>query len=220
MKTYLSIGSGPGIGIATAEKFAAEGYRIVVTSRDPKNLAGQVERLRAKGYSVEVEAVDSADLESVRRLITNVETKFGPIDVLHFNAASMRNATIENQPPETFVSDLTVNIAAALVATQEVSRSMLARESGTILLTGGILGVTPLNDFLSLSIGKAGMRALVLGTFEPFKKRGVHIATVTVAATVAAGSSESREIAEEFWKLHSQKRDSWSAEVDYGTWRP
>ncbi|CAN7522197.1 SDR family NAD(P)-dependent oxidoreductase [Rhizobium rhizogenes] len=34
MKTFLSIGSGPGIGLATAKRFAAEGYRIILTSRN------------------------------------------------------------------------------------------------------------------------------------------------------------------------------------------
>ena len=128
---------------------------------------------------MEIETVDAGDLARVRKLVRRTEDKFGTIDVLHFNSASMRNATIETQAPETFVTDLTINIGAALVATQEASRGMLARGSGTILLTGGILVLTPNPDYLSLSIGKAGLRAMALGLFKPFKERDVHIATVT-----------------------------------------
>jgi NAD(P)-dependent dehydrogenase (short-subunit alcohol dehydrogenase family) len=40
MKTFLNIGSGPGIGLATAERFAAEGYRAILTSRSREKLEG------------------------------------------------------------------------------------------------------------------------------------------------------------------------------------
>jgi short-subunit dehydrogenase len=215
MKTFLSIGSGPGIGIATAERFAREGFRIVLTSRDAARLSDHAHRLKAKGYTVEVKAVDAGDLASVSALIRETEAQFGPIDVMHFNAASMHSATIETQAPETFVPDLTVNIGAALVATQEVSREMLKRGAGTILLTGGVFGITPHPDYLSLSIGKAGIRAMAHGLFDSFKDRGVHIATVTVATLVAPGSSEAQGIANAFWDLHDASPDAWTAEVSY-----
>jgi NAD(P)-dependent dehydrogenase (short-subunit alcohol dehydrogenase family) len=188
MKTYLSIGSGPGIGIATAERFAAEGFRVVLTSRDAKSLKSRAEH----GYEVDVNALDSGDLASVEGLVRDTEAKFGSIDVLHFNAASMRPATIDTQAPDTFVPDLTINVGAALVATQAASRGMLSRGSGCILITGGIFALTPNPDYLSLSVGKAGLRAMVLGLFEPFRQQGVHIATVTVAALVASGSADAR----------------------------
>ncbi|ANP84539.1 SDR family NAD(P)-dependent oxidoreductase [Rhizobium leguminosarum] len=215
MKTFLSIGSGPGIGIATAVRFAEEGFRIILTSRDAAKLSERVAQMKDEGFVVAAKAVDAGDLASVSALIKETEAEFGAIDVLHFNVASMHSATIETQKPDTFVPDLTVNIGAALVAVQDVSSGMLKRGEGSILLTGGIFGVAPHPDYLSLSIGKAGIRALTLGTFEGFRERGVHIATVTIGTLVSAGSSESHEIAEAFWSLHAQPKDAWSAEVSY-----
>ena len=162
-----------------------------------------------------MDTVDAGDPSSITKVIRDAEAKFGGVDVLHFNAASMRPATIETQAPETFLPDLTVNIGAALVATQEVARGMLSRGSGSILLTGGIFGVNPNPEYLSLSVGKAGVRAIVLGLFDPFRERGVHIATVTVAALVAPGSVEALAVADKFWELHSEKEGTWSAEVRY-----
>lgn len=46
MKTFLSIGSGRGIGLATAPRFAKEGYHIVLTSRNQTYLSEQVEALK------------------------------------------------------------------------------------------------------------------------------------------------------------------------------
>ena len=105
-------------------------------------------------------------------LVRDVETQFGAIDALHFNAASMRAATIETQAADTFVPDLTVNIGAALVAIQNASRGMLARRAGTILLTGAIR--TRSQSGLSLAQHRQGRRpALTHALFVPFRDQGV-----------------------------------------------
>jgi short-subunit dehydrogenase len=215
VKTFLSIGSGPGIGIATAERFAQEGFRIVLTSRNPQKLAERANQLSEKGYTVAVKAVDAGDLASVAQLIRQTEAEFGEIEALHFNAASMHAASIETQEIDSFVPDLTVNIGAALVATQEASRGMLKRGSGAILLTGGGFALYPSPEYLSLSIGKAGIRNLTYGIFDSFKERGVHVASVMVSTLVSADSPESRGIAQAFWDLYAQPREAWTPEVTY-----
>jgi short-subunit dehydrogenase len=215
MKTFLSIGSGPGMGQATAERFAREGFRVILTSRDVAKLAVRVASLRAQGYAAETKPVDAGRLDSVASVVRESAVEFGAIDVLHFNSASMHPTTIESQSAESFVSDLTINIGAAFVATQEAAKGMLKRGSGTILLTGGALALTPHPDYLSLGIGKAAVRNLVYGLFDNFKERGVHIASVTVGTLVTAGSRETHEIAEAFWRLYDAPRESWLAEVRY-----
>ena len=214
MKTFLSIGSGPGMGLATAERFAKEGFQIVLSARDPAKTEKLADELRSKEYKAEVRTVDAGDPSSVAALIDNVE-KLGSIDVLHYNAAAIRKATLEEQPRDTFVSDLAVNIGGALVASQAVVPLMSARGSGTILLTGGGLALEPSPEYLSLSIGKAGIRALALSLFESLKEKGIHVATVTVAALVSPGSKDAAAVAEHFWQLHNQPEGSWTPEVKY-----
>jgi NAD(P)-dependent dehydrogenase (short-subunit alcohol dehydrogenase family) len=109
MKTFLSIGSGPGMGYATAARFAREGFQIVLSARNLAKTQEQANRLKAKGYHVDVRTVDSADPESVAALINEVQKHFGTIDVLHYNAASIRKATIAEQPRATFNQDLIWN---------------------------------------------------------------------------------------------------------------
>ncbi|MFM0157055.1 MULTISPECIES: SDR family NAD(P)-dependent oxidoreductase [Paraburkholderia] len=215
MKTFLSIGAGPGIGFATAERFAREGFRVVLSARNVSRTQELAERLKAQGYEAEVHAVDASDAANVAALIAAVEAQNGAVDVLHYNAAILRQATLAGQPSDTFNSDLAVNIGGALVAAQAAIHNMAARQSGSILLTGGHFGITPNPDYLSLSLGKAGIRALALGLFEPSKVLGVHVATVTVGTYVQPDSSDASGIAEEFWKLHSQSKDTWTAEVTY-----
>ena len=215
MKTFLSIGSGPGMGLATAERFAKEGFQVVLSTRDATKTQELADQLKAKGYKVEVRTVDAGDPSSVASLITDVEKQFNSVDVLHYNAASKRKATIEEQPRDTFVSDLAVNIGGALAAAQTVVPNMSKRGSGTILLTGGGFALEPNPEYLSLSIGKAGIRALAHGLFDSLKQKGIHVATVTVAAVVSPGSKNADAVAEHFWQLHNQPRGSWTTEVKY-----
>ena len=213
MKTFLSIGSGPGISYATGERFAKEGFNIVFSSRSASKSRQLADRLNDKGYKAEARTVNSGDPQSVDSLIAEVERDFGTVEVLHYNTASQRAATILDQAPGTFIPDLAVNIGGALVATQAVLSKMIGRRSGTVLLTGGGYSMYPNPKYLTLSIGKAGIRALALGLFDSLKELGVHIATVTVLRDVAPESKEVEVIGDQFWKLYDQPPGSWTAEV-------
>jgi short-subunit dehydrogenase len=214
MKTFLSIGAGPGIGFATAERFAKEGFQVVLAARTIAKTQELAERLISKGYKANVRKVDSSDPKSVAELVVEVQKQHG-IDVLHYNAAAARKATLSEQPRDSFNDDLAVNIGGALVAAQAVAPKMEEQKSGAILLTGGGFALAPSPDFLSISIGKAGIRALAHGLFEPFREKGIHVATVTVFALVTPESKEASSVAEQFWRLYSQPKDSWTVEANY-----
>jgi len=216
MKTFLSIGAGPGMGFATAERFAKEGFTVILAARNVARTQELAARLISKGYKAEGRKVDSSDPDSIAKLVAEVQRQHGSIDVLHYNAASNRMASLSEQPRDSFNGDLAVNIGGALVAAQAVAPRMEAQKSGAILLTGGGFALAPSADFLSISIGKAGIRALALGLFEPFREKGIHVATVTVCTLVSPESKEASSVAEQFWQLYSQPMDSWTVEATYG----
>src|SRR5712664_4451080 len=97
MKTFLSIGAGPGMGFATAERFAKEGFQVVLAARSVARTQELAERLISKGYKASVREVDSGDPERVAELVAEVQQQHGTIDVLHYNAASMRKATLDRK---------------------------------------------------------------------------------------------------------------------------
>jgi len=71
-------------------------------------------------------------------------------------------------------------------------------------------------DVTSLSLGKAGIRALAALLARDYGPHGVHVATVTVAGAVAAGSEiDPDAIADENWRLHAQRAGAWEREVLY-----
>lgn len=211
MQTYLIIGAGPGIGLETARTFAAQGHRVVLAARN-------LQRMRDLARTIpgaEARQVDAADPAAVSALVAEIEATLGAIDVLHYNAGVIRNANVQDQAVDSFNADLAINIGGALAAIHAAAPAMLARGKGTILLTGGGFALAPHPDYLSISIGKAGIRALAQGLFDTFRERGVHVATVTVAGFVAAGSQDTRRIAQAFWTLHDQPQDGWRVETLY-----
>lgn len=215
MNTLLIIGAGPGISQSTATRFAQEGFRILLAGRDKSSVNDFIDALRKDKKEVEYYQVDATDVSQVNQLIDQVESKYGQIDVLHFNAANLRNQTIEQQSADSFAADLNVNVAGALVSIKKAFEYMKPRQVGTILLTGGGFALQPHPEYLSLSIGKAGIRAISQGLFEAFKAENIHIASVTVATFVTPESEEAEGVADSFWKLYQQPKESWTYELVY-----
>jgi NAD(P)-dependent dehydrogenase (short-subunit alcohol dehydrogenase family) len=215
MKTFVSIGTGPGMGFATAERFAKEGYAVVLAARNAEKVRDLAEELSGKGLKAEAATVDTSNAASVEALIADVKRRHGSVDVVHYNAASMRQEKIGDQPTDTFALDLATNIGGAQAAAKAAEKAMAGQGSGSLLLTGGGFALAPSADYISLSIGKAGIRALALGLFDDFKVKGIHVGTVTVAAWVSPGSDHAAAVAEHFWKLHNEDPGAWTNEIQY-----
>lgn len=219
-KTFLSIASGAGIGLATARRFGREGYRVVLAARNVARLQQHAARLRDDGIEATTVQVDATDAGAVARLVASI----GPeLEVLHYNgdilhydpAGSLQPRTLADESIGSLVADTQVNISSALAAVHAAAPVMAAQRRGTILITGGGLGVQPSADFLTLSVGKAGARAMVLALFPALRTQGIHMATVTVAKLVGPDSTESAEVAEAFWQLHAEPPEAWRAEALY-----
>lgn len=217
-KTLLVIGSGPGIGFATAERFAREGYRIVLSSRNIRNLQAQALRLGAHGAAVTVVEADAGKPAQIHDLVKRLAEE-GPLTLL-YNAGVLRydaNGALRPLPltdhsAAELQSDMTVNLTSALLAVHAAAGAMAPRRQGSIFLTGGGFGINPSPDFLPISIGKAGIRAIANALFEPLKEQGIHIGTVAVGRLVSPGSEAAGAVADAFWAMESAPPDSWTWE--------
>lgn len=210
-KLYVGIGIGPGMGLSTAERFAREGYDVVMTARNRSKIDQLAERLsRDAGGKVEAVALDASDLSAIQEL---ADAHGESTTVLHYNAASMHNTSIFDASVESLANDITVDITGALVTIKAFTAFMKKNRQGTVLLTGGGFALSPSPEYLTLSVGKAGIRSMAEALFPELAKSGIHIATVTVAKVVSAGSSDAEAAAEAFWNLHNQPPGAWSWEV-------
>ena len=75
-----------GLGRASAEALAAEGARIMLSSRDPEALAATRDALRASGADVECVAADITDPVTPTALVAATVSAFGTVDIVVANA--------------------------------------------------------------------------------------------------------------------------------------
>jgi NAD(P)-dependent dehydrogenase (short-subunit alcohol dehydrogenase family) len=79
-------GAGSGMGKAFAQRFAAEGMKVVAADIQPDALEATVGELKAAGHEVDGVSVDVASAESVRRLADEAFSRFGAVHLLCNNA--------------------------------------------------------------------------------------------------------------------------------------
>ncbi|OBV10963.1 SDR family oxidoreductase [Erythrobacter dokdonensis] len=205
-------GAGPGIGGAVARAFSAEGFAVALLARRLEALEALAEGLP----DASCWPVDLADPSAVAAVIRAVIAEHGSPSVLHYNAAAWYEADPLEIDPALFTADLSLCATGALAAVQAAVPAMKASGGGTLLFTGGGLALRPEygGDVISLTAGKAAMRAMVLALAPKLAPMGGHAATVTVAGTVAPGTAFDPDIiAEAFLALHKQAREDWQAEV-------
>jgi NAD(P)-dependent dehydrogenase (short-subunit alcohol dehydrogenase family) len=206
------LGAGPGIGRAVARRFARGGMPVTVVARSAPTVDAAAASIRATGADVLALAADVADEDALRAALSAAEERFGVPDVVVYNVALVRPDAPGELAAAGQLAAWSVNVVGALTAAAQVLPRMAARGSGTFLVTGGMPEPKP--GYVSLSLGKAGVRTLAALLDLQYREAGVHIATVTVAGPVAAGTAwDPDDIAEHYWRLHHQPRETWTHEV-------
>jgi NAD(P)-dependent dehydrogenase (short-subunit alcohol dehydrogenase family) len=85
-KVCVITGAASGIGRATAERFAAEGARLVLTDIQEAPLLALAETLQASGADVETVIGDVSQVDDARAMIRAAIDRFGHLDILIANA--------------------------------------------------------------------------------------------------------------------------------------
>ncbi len=137
----------------------------------------------------------------------------GSPQVLVYNASAGIPGNAAELTPAQALADLQVNVASALAGARWALPSMRAAGRGTLLFTGGGLGLHPKPGLASGSLGKAALRSLALSFAQELEPEGIHAATLTVCGFVQPGGRLSPErVAEALWGLHIQPLGSWARE--------
>ncbi|HEX3868540.1 MAG TPA: SDR family oxidoreductase [Gemmatimonadaceae bacterium] len=131
-KTVIVTGAGHGIGRAVAERFAAEGARVVVNDVDEARAKDVVRNLPAD-MALAVPA-DIADKESVDRLFDATIERFGGVDVLVNNAGNIHAARHVLDADEAWWDALLdVNLKGAFLCSLRAAHIMARHHSGVII---------------------------------------------------------------------------------------
>lgn len=215
MSGAVVIGAGQGIGQAVARRFAREGLPVALVARSESTVKAAADALAPFGVQVVSLTADSSDETALRAALDAAAAELGPPDVVVYNAAIIQADAPGELSVRAHQEAWAVNVVGALNAAAHVAPGMAQRGSGTFLVTGGMPEAEP--AYVSLSLGKAGVRALVELLDKQYGPSGVHVATITVAGAVAPGTAfDPDDIAEHYWRLHTQAPDAWEREVVHG----
>jgi NAD(P)-dependent dehydrogenase (short-subunit alcohol dehydrogenase family) len=185
---------------------------VTLIARNEKTVQEAARAVIPSGVRVVCQTADSADEVALRAALDAAVGELGLPDVVVYNAAIVRR----DAPGELTVSEhlcaWAVNVIGALTAAAHLAPKMAERGSGSFIITSGM--PSPDARYVSLSLGKAGVRTLVTMLDQAYGPSGIHAACVTVAGPVAPGTNfDPDDIAEHYWRLHLQPRAQWQQEI-------
>lgn len=146
-KLVLITGGGSGIGLATAQRLADAGARVVIVGRTLEKLEAAQRSIAAVDGVCHTCACDLADLAACDALIDQVQAEHGPIDILINNAGRSIRRAVEHSYDRfhDFERTIQINYYAPLRLALRVLPGMAARRRGHIINISsmGVLGPPP-----------------------------------------------------------------------------
>lgn len=178
-------GGSSGIGLATAKRFAAEGYHVAICGRSLKKLEAaktQIDACFTSDASCHAISVDLSDVASTKRVGEEMLSIFGRVDVLINNASMAPMSDFEAIEPDVFESTTNVNIRSVFYLTQIAWRAMKAQGSGTVVNISSMAAVDPFPGFNLYGASKAWIELLTSALAVEGKEDGLRVCAVRPGA--------------------------------------
>jgi 3-oxoacyl-[acyl-carrier protein] reductase len=205
----LITGGGGGIGGAVAQRLAAAGMTVVVADYD-RAAADQVsEEIGSAGGKADAVSVDVTKADDVRRLVTDVSSRYGRIDVLaNIAGGSIYTKHIEEFTWAEWKEVLDSNLKGTFLMCRAVAPIMQKQKSGRILNTASNYGVTGSALRAPYAAAKAGII-----TFS--KSLALELASDGILVnTVAPGPTDTPRVMEK--ESPEARRQRWYAAIPLG----
>ena len=200
-KAAVITGAANGIGKPTAERFAAEGARLVLGDIDGKAVAAFATALAESGTETAWVAGDLTQEAAARPLIEACLERFGRIDILVNNLGGARPAKVWEMAAETWDEVIRLNLRSLFLATKHASAAMVAQGSGAIVcLSSGAREGTPWSAYYAgnapYSAAKAGVHGFIRDVAMELAEHGVRI------NAVAPGPIDTERVGAELRRLN------------------
>jgi 3-oxoacyl-[acyl-carrier protein] reductase len=160
-KRVLITGAARGIGRATAERFAAEGARLLLADRQAELLDQTAEEIRAKhGAQIWAYSMNVSKKAELEGMMVFALAQLGGIDVLINNAGICREATLLEMSEEMWDETLDINLKGQFLVAQAVAREMVKAGSGAIVNMSSTNGLVGEAGYAAYNASKGGVLLL------------------------------------------------------------
>ncbi len=157
-KVAIVTGGSRGIGKAICQSFAENGCDVAFTYNNSKesaeNLATELNKL---GVKVKAYKSDASSFDDSSKLVDDVISDFGKIDVLVNNAGIKKDNLLMRMDKEDFDSVVNTNLSSVFNLTKSSIRTFLKQRSGSIINISSVVGVKGNAGQSNYSASKAGI---------------------------------------------------------------
>ena len=173
-KLALITGGNSGIGLATAQAFAAEGARVAITGRDPETLEA-ARNLLGEGNLV-IQS-DASNVKAMDALFATIKQNFGALDVMFLNAGVGTGGSIESTSEEDFARIFDINVKGVFFAVQKALP--LLRRGASVILNASIAPRTGRPGLSLYAASKAAVRTFARNFSSELAPRAIRFNVVS-----------------------------------------
>ncbi len=187
----LVVGGAKGIGLAVAERLAADGARVYLTGRNAAEVEKAAEQVGHNAVGLVADASEAGDLAKV---VETLRAQDGRIDALVLNAGLAEPASLADASVEHFDRHFTVNVRGAMLALQASLATM--PDGAAVVLVGSIADAIGVPNYGVYAATKAAIRSFARTWAAELGPRRIRVNVVspgpTDTAMMAATSEEMR----------------------------
>ena len=180
-KIAIVTGGSDGLGLATAERLAAEGAKVVVCARREDHLRRAVEGISARtGGELLAVRADVSIAVDIEKLVDSALDRFGGVDILVNNAGKSAAAGLEEVSDDDWQDDLNLKVMGAVRACRRVVPIMRERGGGAIVNATIVGGKAPAARALPTSVSRAAGINLTKSLANEYATAGIRVNTVCI----------------------------------------
>ena len=234
--TDMPVGVRWGVGGAIAQKFAKEGFLVVLTTRTAANASALEIAIREQGGECMIVELDLVSTDSISKAFAQIRDEVGDPEVLVYNAGYLEGRDLppdkellEHIPDEMFETAQHIASRGPFLIAKEVLPAMRERGEGSFLISNNSFSLRGKKRYTgqSLYYPRVMMRTLAQVLTEEYSEHGVHVANVVIDGLIdSPGTRALRvaleqpdvvmnpvKIAEAFYYLHTQDKSCWTHEI-------
>ena len=232
----IPVGARWGVGGAIAQKFAREGFFVVLTTRSEANASALAAAIRQQGGECMVVELDVSSQSSVATAFATIRSELGDPHVVVYNAGYLEGRDLppdkellEHIPVEMFDTAQHVASRGPFLVAKEVLPAMRKRGEGSFFFSHNSSSLRGRKRMTgqSLYYPRVMMRTLAQVLTEEYSEHGVHVANVVIDGTIDSPGTRALpkirqnadlamnpvKIAEAFYYLHTQDRSCWTHDL-------